>query len=143
MNLRDRAIRLLARREHSRAELAHKLRGCGNPGEVSTLLDDLEREDLLSDERYVEAVTRARAGRYGSLRLRQELRERGVAEEVVESAVRGAREQELPACRTVWEKKFGQLPTDTRERYRQFRFLSGRGFSAEVIASVLGRAHDD
>jgi regulatory protein len=142
LNLRNRAIGLLARREHSRAELARKLMAHAESEEVFRLLDELESEGLLSDERYAEALSHARAGRYGSLRLGQELREKGVPEGLIDAAVGDAREHDLAACRAIWEKKFGQLPNGLKERAKQTRFLVSRGFPAATIARVLGGVED-
>ena len=143
LSLRGRALNLLARREHSRVELARKLSPHGDPDEVAALLDDLERENLLSHARYAESLAHTRAGRHGSLRLKAELRDKGVPDEVITQVVAQAKEQDLLAAREVWERKFGQLPKDAAERARQMRFLAGRGFPAEVVRRVLGGLQDD
>src|SRR6266704_794424 len=76
--LRERALRLLARREHSRAELAGKLRRYAAPEEdLEILLDDLSRRKLLSDERYAESRTHALSRKYGAARIAHELRAKG------------------------------------------------------------------
>lgn len=143
MTLRERALNLLARREHSRAELARKLGAYGAADDIESLLDALEREGLLSEARYVEALAHAHAGRYGSLRLRQVLREKGVDEVLVAQAVDSARGDDLAACQAVWRKRFGALPADLKEKSRQYRFLLSRGFPAEVVTRVLGGTVDD
>lgn len=143
MKLRDRALNLLARREHSRAELARKLAPHGDPDEVAVVLDELEQENLLSNARYAESLAHSRAGRHGSLRLKADLREKGVPEVVIGQVVAGAREQDLVAAREVWGKKFSQPPRDAAERAKQMRFLAGRGFPAEVVRRVVGGCDDD
>jgi regulatory protein len=143
VTLRERALNLLARREHGRAELARKLAPHAEGEDLDALLDGLEREGLLSDARYAETVGHARSGRYGSLRLKQELREKGVPEALVSRTVATAREQDLAACRAVWLKKFGALAGDLKEKSRQYRFLIGRGFPAEVVARVVGGLAED
>lgn len=136
-------MNLLARREHSRVELARKLAPHGDPDEVAVLLDDLERENLLSNARYAESLAHSRAGRHGSLRLKADLRDKGVPEAVVSQVVAEAREQDLAAAREVWGKKFGQLPREAAERAKQMRFLASRGFPAEVVRRVVGGYDDD
>lgn len=143
MTLRQRALNLLARREHSRAELAHKLAPYGEADEVAALLDVLEQENLLSNSRYVEMLAHARAGKHGSLRLKADLREKGVAESEMTEALESARSQDWAAARTVWQKKFGELASDPAGRAKQYRFLASRGFPAEVILHVLGGLEDD
>lgn len=138
MKLRERAMNLLARREHSRAELARKLAPHDEADVITALLDDLERENLLSNQRYAETLAHARAGRHGSLRLKADLREKGVPEGVIQEVMADARVGDLESARAVWRKKFGQAPADAAERARQMRFLASRGFPAEVVRRVVG-----
>lgn len=142
MTLRERALNLLARREHSRAELARKLAAHGEPDEIADLLDTLERENLLSNERYAESLANVRSGRHGSLRLKADLRNKGVPESVVAEAVREARGNDLESARAVWAKKFGQPPVDAAERAKQMRFLAGRGFPLDIVRRVVGGDND-
>jgi len=134
--LRQAAVRLLARREHTRAELARKLAAQGTPEEIETVLADLERSGLLSDARAAAAYVRGHAGRLGAARLRQTLRTKGVPAEMIEEQVAELPE-EIVRAREVWEKKFGAAPRDAREWAKQARFLQARGFSAEVIRRLL------
>lgn len=143
MELRERALRLLARRERSRAELARKLAAHGEPEAIAAVLDALEREGLLSDARYAEALAHAYQGRHGSLRLEQALRCQGLAEELISRVVQGARAQDLEACRALWQKKFGASPTTLKDKARQYRFLLGRGFPAEIVAQIVGDPEGD
>lgn len=143
ISLRARALNLLARREHSRTELARKLAPHGDPEAVAILLEDLERENLLSNQRFAESLAHARAGRHGSLRLKADLRGKGVPEAVIGQVVDDARAQDLAAARVVWQKKFGQLPRDAVERARQMRFLAGRGFPADIVHRVVGASEED
>jgi len=147
VTLRLRALNILARREHSRAELARKLGIYGEADEVEVLLDQLEQENLLSNSRYVEMLAHARAGRHGSLRLKADLREKGVSENEMAEAIESARMQDLDAARAVWQKKFGGMASEVAnsaaERARQYRFLASRGFPSEVIRRVLGGMDDD
>lgn len=138
ISLRERAIALLARREHSRAELARKLTPHDEMSELPGVLDELERAGQLSDSRYAEALAHTRAGRHGSLRLKADLRNKGVAEADAAEAVAEARSQDMMAARAVWAKKFPRVPANAAERAKQIRFLAGRGFPLEVILRVLG-----
>ncbi len=143
-SLRARALRLLAQREHARGELARKLaRHCDDPATIEALLDELERQDLLSPERFAQSLARRRGERYGVARIRQELREHGLAEETVAEQVRELRLTELARARKVWRRRFGSLPEDLGERARQTRFLAARGFPGEVIRRVLSGNEDD
>ena len=87
--IRRSAMDLLARREHSYAELQRKLRQRGAPSDLAEIeLDRLVEDGLLSDERFCEAYIYARSQRgYGPARLREELRQRGVSESLVERSL--------------------------------------------------------
>jgi regulatory protein len=135
--LKNRALRLLARREHSRSELARKLAAHAGTEEIATLLDQLQQSRLLSDARYAEAVVSARGQRFGPARLRHALHTKGVAEEVVEAALGASEAGEVEQARAVWRRKFPLPPADRNEYARQARFLQGRGFSMAAIRRVL------
>ena len=142
--LRERALRLLARREHARVELSRKLAPHAESVEqLAALLDNLAERGLLSDERYVEMRLNARRARFGDARLAHELRSQGVAAELVSEALSGG-DDELGRARQVWQRKFGEQAVDAAERARQMRFLMNRGFSGETIRRVLrGDFEDD
>lgn len=136
--LRARAIRLLARREHSRAELARKLAEYGTAEEIDDVLQSLTDTGLLSDARYAEAYVRGHAARFGAARLRQTLRQKGIAGDLIEAQLGGADAgDELARARGVWSRKYGTPPADAREWAKQARFLQSRGFSTEVIRKLL------
>jgi len=139
--LRARAIALLARRDHSRAELERKLaRHSPDAGRIAQVLDQLQTEKLLSDQRFAEGVVRVRSARYGSLRVAQDLRARGVTGEMASSLVSGLKAGEAERARDIWQRKFGGPPQDGAERARQMRFLQARGFAPDVIRRVVPRA---
>lgn len=105
------------------------------------MLDDFQKRGWLSDERFAEQVVNTRKSRFGSLKVAHELREKGVAEHVVEQATAGL--NDLENARSVWQKKFGTLP-ETREAWaKQARFLQSRGFGFDVIKKVLKQDFDD
>ena len=137
--LRERALRLLARREHSRIELARKLAPhTESPEVLDALLNELAERRLLSDERYVEMRLNARGARFGNARLAHELRLQGISEELIDAALMSG-EDELMRAHQVWKRKFGSKPetAEAAERARQTRFLLSRGFSGETIRRVL------
>jgi regulatory protein len=92
-------------------------------------------------------LAHARAGKHGSLRLKADLREKGVLENEMAEALERARMQDLDTARAVWRKKFGELASEVLNsaagRARQYRFLASRGFPSEVIRRVLGGMDDD
>ncbi len=141
--LRERALRLLARREHSRAELAGKLRAYASPEEeLEALLEDLSRRRLLSDERYAESRAHALSRKYGAARIAHELRAKGLDKGLAEQTAKAARATEVERAREVWRRKFRVAPTTREQRAKQMRFLQSRGFSFDAIRSVVGGKDD-
>jgi len=138
--LRARALRLLARREHSRHELARKLAGVADAGDdVGAVLDDLTRRGWLSDARFAEQRIRAGSRRFGPVKLAHELRAKGVAEDEIDAAFRAAGEHGEADIARVWASRFSRPATDERERARQVRFLQGRGFTLGAILLFMKR----
>ena len=147
LSLKGRALRYLAAREHSRAELATKLaRHVGpedDPDAVARVLDELAAKGFIDEARVAESVLHRRAGRLGGARVLQELRATGLPDDVVADAAAQLRSTELARAQAVWRRKFGQPPADAAERARQLRFLAARGFSGDVARRALGGAADD
>ena len=142
-SLRSRALGYLARREHSRTELAQKLAQHADDAlALNALLDDLAQRGYLSDARFAAEFVRAKSRRFGSAHMAYSLREKGVAEEDICKALESLDGDEIARARKVWEGKFVALPISFEERGKHMRFLAGRGFSAEVIRKVL-RGEDD
>jgi regulatory protein len=151
--LRQRALGLLAQREHSRSELRRKLARADaaardddetdTPGtDLDALLDDLAAQGLLSEARFVESRLHARADRFGNQRIRQELARHGLSLSAEQAD--SLRATELARAREVWRRRFGgEPPQDLAQRAKQARFLSARGFSPEVISRVLRGGEDD
>lgn len=142
--LKARALRHLARREHSRAELEKKLAPYGEADAISTVLDRMQELGLLSDRRFAESYVRNRAERLGRRRLEYELARRGIDAGGIEAALTAELTgDELTRARLLWQKKFGLSPEDGKEWARQARFLTSRGFSADVIRNVLREPFDE
>lgn len=139
INLRNKALQFLARREYARAELQQKLTPyTEDPSEIEPLLDDFTQRGWLSDARFAEQWTHQRSSRYGSARIKQELRQKGVADEMIEHAVEILDESEFDRAHQVWQRRFSSPPSDLKEKTRQLRFLASRGFSLDIIYRVVG-----
>ena len=143
-SLRDRALRHLARRDHSRAELATKLADHGDADEVEAVVARMGELGLQSDSRYAEAFVRGKAARFGAGRLRNELARRGIARELIEQVLDGAdAEPEIDRARAVLRGRFATPPADAREWARQARFLQTRGFAPDLIRKLLKEPYDE
>ena len=140
--LKARALRALARREHSRAELERKLAPYAESAEqLHALLDRLVETGLLSNERFAQSVVHRRASTRGAAVVRQELRAHGLSDEAVAGHVAPLQQTEFERARALWLRRFGAIPQSAPERARQMRFLLSRGFSADVVGRIVrGRA---
>jgi len=134
------AMRLLTRREHSCQELKQKLQHKGFNAElVENVADQLQQEGLLSDARFAENYLRSRSNKgYGPARIRQELKQRGVDEDVISATVIEDDPEWFDLVRKVREKRFGKtLPGNLPERMKQQRFLQYRGFNQQQLKFAL------
>ena len=135
-------MRLLAAREHSRAELQRKLHAKGfDAAGIESVLDDLQARRLLSDERFTEQyiAMRVRKG-FGPLRIRAELGERGVSAKLVARQLDEADVDWRSQARRLRDARFGdQMPADRKAVARQARFLSQRGFPDSLVRDLLLR----
>mgnify|MGYP001549971936 CR=1 FL=1 len=139
-------MNLLARREHSLAELRRKL-GTRFPDEelLEAELQRLSEENLQSDTRYAESFARQRAGRgYGPVRVWQEMREKGLNDAAIADALQRADLDWYGLAEAVYRKKFG-VAVDAedphqglKEKARQVRFMQYRGFESDHYRHLLG-----
>ena len=137
-SLRARAMRFLARREHSRLELRRKLAAIAGEGDdVDAVLEELATQGWLSDARFAEQSIRARSRRHGPLRLVHDLRAKGVGEETIAAAFHAAGEEGEADIEKVWRSRFKAPPAGERERARQVRFLQGRGFPLDAALKFI------
>jgi len=169
LTLRTRALQYLARREYSRAELRGKLlpyaqkkyqqaddggfeqlADVAEPpdleslqSELDALLDDLTERGWLSDARAATQLLHARRQRFGTQRITHELRQKGISDDLIALALPELKDSELEAARGVWQRKFGSLPADAKDKAKQMRFMQSRGFGFEVILRVLQLRDDE
>lgn len=143
-SLRERAIRFLARREHSRAELARKLAPHGTSDEVEAVLERMIALGLLSDARFAQSWVRSKAYRFGLARIRHDLAQRGLDRDTIDAALENEPlDDEIERARAVWATRFGSIADDRREWAKQARFLQSRGFSTATITRLLRERPDD
>ncbi|MDP3677720.1 MAG: recombination regulator RecX, partial [Methylotenera sp.] len=148
-SLRQRALDYLGKREYSYVELAQKLKAYAEETDESTaveqvaaILDDFKTRGWLSDARFTEMLVHARKTKFGSARVANELREKGVADDLIASAVAEVKVTELDNAREVCRKKYKTSPISREDWAKQARFLQSRGFGFDVIKKVLNSTQD-
>ncbi|RJG15231.1 recombination regulator RecX [Massilia cavernae] len=144
LSLKGRALRYLSMREHSRLELGRKLSRYAEEGDdVDALLDFLEKNNWLSQERFSESLVHRRSARFGNSRIMAELQSHGVGGEALQEVKAELADTELKRARDLWRRRFGEVATDPAERNKQMRFLMQRGFSQRAIFTALKGEEDD
>ena len=137
---RKQALGLLARREHSRLELRRKLLARSHARDIADqVLDRLQQERLLDEARFAEQFVRSRVGRgQGPAKIRAELLRRGVGESLIDATLAEAECDWVALAAAARRKRFGAgSPRAYRERARQVRFLTSRGFGFGQIQAAL------
>ncbi|UZE94905.1 regulatory protein RecX [Alkalimarinus alittae] len=139
-DIKDRLIRALARREHSRYELKVKmvLKSFGEHA-IERVLDELELEGVVSDARFAEAYCYHRRSRgFGPTRIASELRERQVSEVLVDDNLDETEHHWYESAAYQREKKFGKgRVADFTQKARQMRFLMQKGFNHDHISYAI------
>ncbi len=144
LSLKARALRFLSMREHSRLELGRKLARHAEEGDdIEALLDFLEKNNWLSQERFAESLIHRKASRYGNSRVVAELQSHGVNGEALAELKSELASSEMARAVEVWRRKFGTVAQDAAERSKQMRFLMARGFSSRAVREALKGAPDE
>ncbi len=132
------AVRMLARRDYSRAELAQRLAHKGIPrDDIERALDELAAQGLLSDSRFAGATVRRKSGEYSKRAIAGALKASGVDSDVASQALAASEVDDDDAIVALWLRRFGTPPANDREKARQVRFLQSRGFSLSAIFKLL------
>ncbi|HIX62600.1 MAG TPA: recombination regulator RecX [Candidatus Halomonas stercoripullorum] len=145
---RDDAIRLLARREYSRAELMQRLTLRAHaPDVVTACLDELAESGLQSDQRFTESFLRSRVMRgQGPLKIRGELERRGIERDLIAATLSAAEQSGevdwYALAATTLARRFNDTGSSPRERARRERFLASRGFSFDQVRHALEQLND-
>ena len=136
----NKALDLVSRREHSRHELMQKLdkRYPATSPIIEEVLDKLEINKILDDERFAEMYLNSRARKgFGPKKIEMELNSRKVNSLLISNAIE-AYESWLDNAQKVLKKKFkDQKPDDYQSKMKQKQFLFSRGFSAPIIDKLL------
>jgi len=139
--LKARALRYLARREHSRAELHRKLLPFAASQQLlDVLLSELEGRKLLSNHRFAEMRAHILSRKYGAAKIRRDLKSKGIPDEIV-ATVSAA--DEFDRAREILRRKYRSPATTRDECAKRARFLQGRGFSSDVIYRLIRTSDDE
>jgi regulatory protein len=160
--LKTRAVYYLSKREHSRAELAKKLSqptykarqaafvhktelpAMPSAELIEFVLDDLQRQGFLNDERFAQGLARKNASKHGAVRVMASLGQHKLDANTTQQLAQQLKDTELSRCYDVWARKFDPINRDELDYLqaqaamgKQGRFLMQRGFSGDAVKKVL------
>lgn len=141
-NIIDAITRMLARREHSAAEIGRKLLQKGfEEQEYAPIIEEFTEANIQSDTRYAEAKVRAAVAKgSGPRKLQAELAQHDIDEHTLQLAIREIEPDWYALASRVREKKFGlSEPDDFKQAQKQKQFLQYRGFLQSHIQFAMGR----
>lgn len=141
---RKSAARSLAKRNMSHSELCRKLRERGfSETDSEKTAEWFEERGLIDDEGYAEMLIREYTRRgYGIMRIREELRRRGISKEISDSLLEEYEGGQDEIIKLI-EKKLGGKTPDADEKRRLVAFLSRRGFKFDEIRSAMAEMQFD
>ena len=151
--LRNKALRLLTTREHSREELLRKLAQAKvrrsreeakapkpDKDDIASLVDDLTVQGWQSDDRYAEAIVRRLTGQASRRFIGEKLAQAGIKKDVAATALEALEQDDVEVAKALWTRRFGDTPKDDKERQRQIRYLLSRGFHLGDAFKLVPRA---
>jgi len=138
--VRDIAVRYLARREHGVEELNRKLIQRGADSSMAEkVVAELREENLVSDERFTEMYIRTRIQQLnGPVKIRAELRGLGIPDHLIAQAMPEDRDTWFEIA-TKWAAKRCHGELDYAGRARIYRGLANRGFTHDQANVALER----
>ncbi len=142
----DKALALLARREHSQRELQTKLAQAGyTRDETTAAIDRLAADHYQDDTRFAESLVRNRVTQgYGPQRLRAELKTHGLADAHISQLLDAAQVDWTVSAAAQLRRHYGSVGSaDRAQRLRRAQFLLRRGFAAATVRSVTQAEVDE
>jgi regulatory protein len=147
VSIRADALRLLARRDYTAAELTGRLSQRGYDDDaIASLTAALRADGTLDDRRVAEGHVRSasRVKRRGRLRIERELTARGIDRTTAHDALAALTpDDDLATIRQVLQRKRVPAKLDQAARRRIFQHLMRRGFSADAISKALGGHNEE
>ena len=148
----NRAVGLLATRARSQAEVERRLTAAGYQSDtVEMVLYKLEKERLLDDGAFAQAWVAQRSARgLGAMRLRQELRQRGVDETQASAAIEAlAEEDTLAQAQALAAKLYRRYAAEPQAEAKRKTLVAmqRRGYrygeASRALQAMLERGDDD
>ncbi|MEO8385371.1 MAG: regulatory protein RecX [Betaproteobacteria bacterium] len=138
------ALKLLSRRDYSRAEFIGKLVDANfETTDVEAAADWCHEQGFLNEARFAESTSRRLGAKYGAQRVAHTLRQKGVTEDEVSAVISTLKDSELDRARALWGRKFRSAAESPEDRAKQIRYLQSRGFNFSIVKQVISGAASD
>ena len=141
---RDRAIRFLSYRARSREEVRERLSINKNEDysdeTIERVIDLMAKYGYIDDSKFAVSYIKDKTNinGFGSIRIKHELKEKGVSRETIDHAYDQLDIDEVEVALSVLEKKIKNgISDNAKENNKVYEFLIRRGFSHEIIASAM------
>jgi regulatory protein len=139
----DRAVLLLSYRARSSSELSGRLKQAGFTEEVvEQTVDKLKRLGYIDDSAFSASWANSRISTklYGSKRIRQELKEKGVADDIIAGVLSEIddKDEEFDRAKTLANDKLQKIRSaDSKADFRRLsQFLIRRGYAGSIAYKV-------
>ena len=137
----DLAYKAVARRDLTVAELRARLeRKHVPPQAIDDAVAELEETGFLDDARYARqfAEDKRELEQWGTDRIAQDLRRRGIAPQLIDAAVSTHdRDSELRTALLLLKQRYPDPPRDDRDRDRAWQMLVRRGYSPALSYDAI------
>ena len=143
------ALNSLDYRDHSEKEIRAKLLRKHDADYVDEAVEKLIELDLVNDERYAENYARELFERkkFGKMRIKSELRAKGISADIANAAVEELFEEEEPdnvqRIVDIIGKRYYNRMNDEVGRKKVFSALQGMGYSFSDIREAMSEFSDD
>lgn len=136
---KEKALTLLSYKEYTTQQLEDRLLRHVREDAAQQAVRRMEELGLLDDDDYAVRLARdlSQRKRFGILRIRQEMRHRGLSEEQIVYAVSLLEDNPEEQVRELLEKKYPEAWEDEKVKRRAFSAMMRMGYRAEDIRSVL------
>ena len=138
------ALKMLARRELSEAQVRQRLVRRGHPpDDIDETIARLREERAIDDARVAESIARTQTSlkKRGKLRVRQQIESAGIAgataKRAVDDVFAGIDDAALLEASLLKRLRGRQRIADDREFQRLYRYLIGQGFDPDRVLAIL------
>lgn len=140
-SLKNYLVWLLARQDYAQATIVQKLKQRQATSEqIAQLVDWAIQLGYIDDERYCRGfIQRHAAKHHGLMRIRQEAAQKGLNREIIENALNELEIDWYQLAQSAYNKKFSRSnkKLDFKEKAKQMRYLSYRGFNRDEIEFAM------